>query len=107
MRDLRSELAQLQDRARTRRSVDGFARAAVEGFAWAVLAGVCGKLLWDSARPPYFFYPLALLDVLLLWDGARAYLRARAELREEVEALRRLREVRSALGIDPPQAVRP
>jgi hypothetical protein len=33
--------------------------------------------------------------------------RARAELREEVEALRRLREVRSALGIDPPQAVRP
>jgi hypothetical protein len=107
MPDLHRELAELQDRARARRSVDGFARAALEAFVWAVLAGVCAKLLWDSARPPYFFYPLALFDVLLLWDAARTYLRARSELREEVEALRRLREVRSALGIDPPQAVRP
>jgi len=32
----------------------------------------------------------------------RPYTRARRNLRNEVEALRRLREVRSALGIDPP-----
>jgi len=99
---LEAELRRLQECNRARRSVDGFARAAAEGFLWAVLAGVCGKLLWDSARVPVFFYPLALLDLLLLWDAARSYTRARNDLRVEVEALRRLREVRSALGIDPP-----
>lgn len=103
--DLERELDELQRRTRMRRSVDGFARAALEGFAWAVLAGVCGKLLWDSAQPPYFFYPLAFLDLLLLWDSIRSYSQARKDLACEVEALRRLREVRSALGIDPPQAV--
>ena len=103
--DLERELDELSRRTRTRRSVDGFARAALEGFAWAVLAGVCGKLLWDSAQPPYFFYPLALLDLLLLWDSIRAYSQARKDLTCEVEALRRLREVRAALGIDPPPAV--
>jgi len=103
--DLERELAELQRRTRTRTSVDGFARAALEAFAWVVLAGVCGKLLWDSAQPPYFFYPLALLDLLLLWDSVRAYSRARKDLAREVEVLRRLREVRAALGIDPPAAV--
>ena len=61
--DLERELSELQQSTRVRRSVDGFARAALEGFGWAVLAGVCGKLVWDSAQPPYFFYPLALLDL--------------------------------------------
>jgi len=99
---LEAELRRLQECTRARRSVDGFARAALEGFLWALIAGVCGKLLWDSTRPPYFFYPLALLDLLLFWDAARSYARARSDLRREDEALRRLREVRSALGIDPP-----
>lgn len=105
--DLERELSELQQSTRMRRSVDGFARAAFEGFGWAVVAGVCGKLVWDSAQPPYYFYPLALLDLLLLWDGVRSYSRARADLRREVEELRRLREVRAALGIDPPPAVSP
>src|SRR5438067_460760 len=48
------ELEQLAAAARERRSVDAFMRAAPEGVAWAVLAGVCGKLLWDSLRPPLF-----------------------------------------------------
>src|SRR5207253_10072447 len=76
----------------TRRSsdLDGFARAAVEGFVWAVLSGVCGKLAWDSTRLPLFFYPLAVIDGWLLWDGVRSYLRARAQLRAERAALRRL-----------------
>jgi hypothetical protein len=103
--DLEREHCELQESTRMRRSVDGFARAALEGLSWAVLAGVCGKLVWDSPTPPYFFYPLALLDVLLLWDGARAYLRARAHRKLEIVAVRRLREVRAALGIDPPPAV--
>jgi hypothetical protein len=105
MQDLHSELARLQDRTRARRSVDGFARAAIEGFVWMVLTGVCAKLLHDSRRIPYLFWPLALLDLYLLQDAIRSYLRARAELRDELEALRRLREVRAQLGIDPPQAV--
>ena len=105
--ELERELSELQRSTRMRRSVDGFARAAFEGFGWAVLAGVCGKLVWDSAQLPFFFYPMALLDLLLLWDAVRAYSRARADLRREVEELRRLREVRAALGIDPKAAVSP
>lgn len=99
---LEAEHAQLAAAARERRSVDSFARAALEGFGWAVLAGVCGKLLWDSARLPLLFYPLALLDLLLLWDGVRSYTRARAQLRSELLILRRLIEVRRLLGIDGP-----
>src|SRR5438067_1114764 len=84
-----------------RRSVDAFVRAALEGFAWAVLAGVCGKLLWDSLKPPLFIWPLALLDLLLLWDAARSYLRARTDLRRELKLEARVRELRQQLGIDP------
>jgi hypothetical protein len=102
--ELEAELRKLQEASRARHSVDGFARAAVEGFLWALLSGVCGKLAWDSARLPLFFYPLALLGAWLLWDGGRSYLRARTQLRTERAALRRLREVRAALGIDPPEA---
>lgn len=97
---LEVEHARLARAARERRSVDSFARAAVEGFGWAILSGVCGKIVWDSARLPLFFYPLALLDLLLLWDAVRAYGRARAQLRDERLILRRLLEVRGLLGID-------
>src|SRR5438309_8175502 len=95
------ELEQLAAAARERRSVDAFMRAALEGFAWAVLAGVCGKLFWDSRRPPLFFYPLALLDLMLLWDAARSYLRAREDLARELRLEARVRELRTTLGIDP------
>ena len=95
------ELELLAAAARERRSVDAFMRAALEGFAWAVLAGVCGKLLWDSHKPPLFFWPLALLDLLLLWDAARSYLRARTDLRRELKLEARVRELRQQLGIDP------
>ena len=100
---LQKEFEQLAAAARERRSVDAFMRAALEGFAWAVLAGVCGKLLWDSVRPPLFFWPLALLDALLLWDAVRSYRRARADLRRELRLEARVRELRRELGIDPPK----
>ena len=105
--ELEAELRRLQDAARERRSVDGFARAALEGFVWAVLTGVCAKLARDSLRLPFFFYPLALLDAWLLWDSVRWYRRARLRLRLEGAALQRLRQVRSELGIDPPPEARP
>ncbi len=96
-----AELRELAPEARERRSVDSFAGAALEGFAWAVLGGVCGKLLWDSERPPLFFWPLAFLDLLLFVDAGARFLRGRAELRREVAVLDRVRELRIALGIDP------
>jgi hypothetical protein len=96
-----AELRTLSAEARQRQSVDLFARAALEGFAWAVLGGVCGKLLWDSLRPPLFLYPLALLEVFLLWDAVGCYRRARHALRREVAVLARVRQLRVALGIDP------
>ncbi len=98
---LQEELSRLAAAARERRSVDAFVRAALEGFAWALLAGVCGKLLWDSVRPPLILYPLALLDGLLLWDAARSYLQARTDLRRELKLEARVRELRAELGIDP------
>jgi hypothetical protein len=97
---LELEHASLQGAARERRSVDLYARAGLEGFVWAILAGVLGKLFWDSARPPKLFWPLALLDLLLLFDAGRCYLRARSALVREVALLARLREVRVLLGID-------
>jgi hypothetical protein len=98
---LEQELSQLAAAARERKSVDLYMRAALGGFAWALLAGVCGKLLWDSARPPLILYPLLLLDVLLLVDATRSYLRARANLRRELRLEARVRELRLTLGIDP------
>jgi hypothetical protein len=99
---LEQELGRLAKAARKRRSVDGFARAALEAFCWALLAGVCGKLFWDSARPPLVLWPLLFLDLLLLWDAARSYLRARADLRRELRLEARVRELRLLLGIDAP-----
>lgn len=94
------ELDTLAPAARERRSVDAFARAALGGFLWAVIAGVCGKLLWDSVRAPLFFYPLALLDLLLFADAARHYLYARRELARELRLESRIRELRAELGVD-------
>src|SRR5207237_8217053 len=91
---LREEFERLAAAARERRSVDAFLRAALEGFAWIVLAGVCGKLFWDSLRPPLFFWPLALLDALLLWDSVRNYRQARADLQRELRLQARGRALR-------------
>jgi hypothetical protein len=98
---LEAELSQLASAARQRRSVDLYMRAALEGFCWALLAGVCGKLLWDSARPPLVLYPLVALDLLLLGDAVRCYAEARRSLRRELRLEARVRELRAALGIDP------
>lgn len=97
---MEEELSTLAAAARQRRSVDLFLRAAVEGFCWAVLTGICGKLLWDSPAPPLFFWPLALLDLLLLWDALRSYREGRANLRRELRLEARVRELRVELGID-------
>src|SRR5258706_12889741 len=102
--ELEAELRKLQEASRERQSVDGFARAAVEGFLWIVLSGVCGKLVWDSARLPFFFWPLAALDGVFPWDGVRSWLRARAHLGAERVLLRRLRPVPRELGIGAPEA---
>ena len=98
---LEEEHGRLQAAARERQSVDLYARAGLEFFLWGVLGGVCGKLLWDSLRPPLFLYPLLALDLLLLWDSVAQYRRARTALEREVTILARLREVRVHLGIDP------
>jgi len=66
-----------------------------------LLGGVCGKLLWDSRIPPLFFWPLALVDLVLLWDAVRRYREGRRSLRREVQVEARLRELRLVLGIDP------
>jgi hypothetical protein len=81
--------------------VDAITRAGIEGFLAVVLAGICGKLLWDSARIPLFFWPLAALDALLFWDAVQSLKKARADLRRELSIEARLRELRSQLGIDP------
>jgi hypothetical protein len=60
---------------------------------------VCGKLVWDSGRLPLFFYPLAVLDLLLLWDALRSYRRARTDLQRELRLEARVRELRRELGI--------
>lgn len=101
---LAAELRELSAEARVRSSVDSFARAALLGFVWAVLAGVCGKLAWDSESLPLFFWPLVLLEALLLWEAVLRYRLGRAELRREVAVLARVRALRVALGIDPPEA---
>jgi hypothetical protein len=98
---MEQELSTLAVAVRKRGSVDLFLRAAVEGFCWAVLSGVCGKLLWDSLAPPLFFWPLALLDVVLLWDALRSYRDGCASLQRELRREARVRELRALLGIDP------
>ncbi len=98
---LEQELAVVASAARQRRSVDLFFRAAIEGLFCVVITGVCGKLAWDSATPPLFFWPLVLLDLLLLADGVRSYRLGRSNLQRELRLEARVRELRAALGIDP------
>ena len=98
---LEQELRTLASAARERRSADLFLRAAVEGLCWVVVTGVCGKLFWDSIRPPLFFWPLLFLDLLLVWDGIRSYRLARTNLYRERRVEARVRELRVELGIDP------
>ncbi|HTO95999.1 MAG TPA: hypothetical protein VMK66_03055 [Myxococcales bacterium] len=98
---LEKELLALAPAARERRSVDLFLRACVETFLSVVIAGVCVKLVHDSARIPLFLWPLALLDALLLLDALRSYRAGRASLQRELLREARLRELRAALGIDP------
>jgi hypothetical protein len=98
---LEEELAALAPAARERRSVDLFLRAAIEAFCWVVISGVSIKLFRDSARTPLFFWPLALLDGLLLWDVIRACREGREHLHGERRREARIRELRTALGIDP------
>lgn len=104
---LQAELQTLAPAARERRSVDGFVRAAFAGFCWATLAGVCGKLFWDSARPPLFFWPLVALDLLLLWEGVRCYRQAQVDLSRELRLEARVRALRLELGIDLPPSPPP
>src|SRR5438067_2521 len=61
---LEAELRRLQERTRARRSVDGFARAALEGFLWAVVAGVCGKLAVVDERVMALLFAADRLDHL-------------------------------------------
>ena len=98
---MEQELSTLAVAVRKRGSVDLFLRATVEGFCWAVLSGVCGKILWDSLTPPLFFWPLALLDVALLWDAVGSYREGCGSLQRELRREARVRELRALLGIDP------
>jgi uncharacterized membrane protein YfcA len=98
---LEEELSTLAARSRQRKSVDLFLRAALEGFSWAVLSGICGKLLWDSARIPIFFWVLVFAALYLLWDAVRSYREGRRNLSHEVRMEARVRELRTQLGIDP------
>lgn len=98
---LEQELAVLAPAARVRRSAGLFLRAAIEAFCFVVITGVSLKLFRDSARTPLFFWPLSLLDALLLWDVIRGYREGRASLRGELRREARIRELRTVLGIDP------
>lgn len=101
---LRAELAEVQKVAAVRHSVDAFARFGVELFVWCIVSGVTGKLLYDSARPPYLWYPLALLCALLLADVVSCWRRGVRLQGEERAVEDRLHALRTSLKLDEPWA---
>ncbi len=100
--ELRSELSEVSKAAAVRTSVDAYARASIEFFLWATLSGVCGKLLYDSARPPYAWYPLVLLDLLLIVDVFACYTRAKRLAAAEAHVQARMETLRRELQLDEP-----
>ena len=111
---LRAEHDALGEKLAVRRSIDVTRTALYLVFFGLISVGLTVKLAWDrwgvlkpgvvrkmhSGRPLFFMLALAL-TVVLLSLSIRAFLRARALMREEDALFARFRALRQRLGLDP------
>ena len=111
---LRAEHDALGERLAVRRSIDEARRALYLVFFGLISVGLTVKLAWDRwgvlkpgvvrklhAGPPLFLLLAGTAAILLLVLAIRAFLRARALMREEDAVFARFRALRERLGIEP------
>ncbi len=111
---LRAEHDALAQRLATRRSIDWARKALYLLFGGLISVGLTIKLAWDRwgtlkpgvirkvhAGPPLFFLAATVLTLVLLSLAIRAFVRARALMRDEDALFARFRALRDRLGLDP------
>jgi hypothetical protein len=111
---LRAEHDALGERLAARRSVDETRKALYLVFFGLLSVGLTVKLAWDRwgvlapgvvrklhTGPPLFLAVAGALAIALLVLAIRAFLRARALMREEDALFARFRALRDRLGIAP------
>ena len=111
---LRAEHDALARQLEIRRSIDVARRGAYLIFAGLIASGASVALAWDrwgklkpglvrkvAKGPPVFLYVAMAAAVVLLILAIRAFVRARALMREEDARFARLRALRDALGLEP------
>ncbi len=111
---LRAEHDALGEKLALRRSIDWARKALYLLFFGLLSVGLTVKLAWDrwgvlkpgvvrkvhAGRPLFFLVALAVALVLLVL-AIRAFLRARALMKEEDALFARFRALRARLGLDP------
>lgn len=111
---LRAEHDALAAGLAVRRSVDHVRRALYLLFFGLISVGLTAKLAWDRwgiprpgvvrkvhAGPPLFVIVAVILALALLVLAIRAFVRARALMRDEDARFARFRALRDRLGIEP------
>lgn len=105
---MRAEHDALMAQLASRDSTPSFARAALAIFVALLLAGLSGKLFWDSQmKLALVAGPLGVGAIALLLWGGWQYVRGRRYLTTERQRFERLCSLRRALGLDEPLALTP
>ncbi len=100
---LRAEHDAVLSSLSTRESTLHFAHGAVSSLLFVALAGTAGKLWWDfSTTHPEYAAAFAGLSALALGYALVRFAMGARLNGQERQLLRRLRELRKALGVDAP-----
>src|SRR4051812_40108166 len=99
-----TDLAALQARLASRRSISHFAHAAISLLIAVVLSCAIAKLYWDDGEADVPWFVSA--TVLYIY-GITRWMLGRRALREEVALFDQMRALRSSLSLDDPAQLLP
>jgi hypothetical protein len=97
---LSSELEELGQRLQDRASIRHLARAYVMVLVGIITFGIATRLLVDSTRVPFFFWPVAAIFLGCFAVGTRSALLGRRLLVQERDEFRRYRALRAEAGLE-------
>jgi hypothetical protein len=98
--ELLCEIHKLGDELAVRNSVTHFAIGCASTMVGVVAFGIAMRLLIDSARLPYFFWPIAVLAVACVFLALRGFFKARRLQLCERERFKQYLALRARAGLD-------